>query len=62
MHNVNALPKNSVYIGNNYKKDILGSQNVGMYSIYISEKSKNSISNHNKILTVSDINELKNIF
>lgn len=62
MHNVNALPENSVYIGNNYKKDILGSKNVGMYSIYISGKSKNSIFSPNKILTVSDINELKNIF
>lgn len=61
MHNVNALPENSVYIGNNYKKDILGSQNVGMYSIYVNKKS-NSKLNYNRILKVDDINELKNIF
>jgi len=53
-----TFPDNSIMIGNNYKLDILGANNVGMHSVYV--KRPNSHPGGKESVKINTLSQLKN--
>ncbi len=52
-----ALPEESIMIGDNFEADILGAKNVGMYTIFC--KFNGEVATE-KVITVSKLGQIKN--
>ena len=55
---LNLKPEECAYIGDNYRIDIEGSRNAGLYPVYVSRNGDV----HDDVTTISNIGELLNIF
>lgn len=51
-------PSECAYIGDNYRIDVEGSRNAGLYPVYVDRKNQP----HDDVVTVHSISELLNIF
>ena len=64
MQNLNVKPHECVYIGDNYKKDIIGSKRVGMHAVYVTNNRVNPyifVSKKNRALEDLQINNVKDL-
>ena len=61
LKNDKILPQNSIMIGNNYKKDILGSKNIGMWAIFV-DREESTVTSNIADLTIKNISDLTKYF